>query len=68
MTRAPYTPPRLQRLGNVADITQGTGTGPGPLSSGGSSLGPGPSSAPVKIYGDYSTGQIGDILNGSGGR
>lgn len=66
MSRNLYSTPRLRRLGNVADITQGTGTGPGNL--GDSPLGSGGENAPVKIYGDYSSDQVGGILNGSNGK
>ncbi len=59
--RAPYQAPCLRRLGNIADVTKGTGTGPGVLVGG---FGAGQEKEQIRIYGDYSTDQVGSILNG----
>lgn len=58
--RTPYRTPRLRRLGNIADVTKGTGTGPGTLGT----FEAGREREQVRIYGDYSTDQVGSILNG----
>jgi len=54
--RQPYAAPRLRRIGSIADVTKATGTIPGQ-----SAYQPSPNGN-TTIYGNYSSGDVGSII------